>query len=136
MKKDSTRPAIMLQAVFLTLCATTAIYYVAIGFHSKAYVVGFGAVEFLVALGGAIALIVSAIRRKRVIGNARVLIYALLCVMQLFPIVGAVVMTSGTYAARHVAMHVVVLVPGIRLCVMWRKGRNDSADAKTAPEKT
>ena len=111
-----------LQVAFIVLCAVTAIYYIKIGMDSKGYVVAFGLCELLMVILCLIAFIVSAAKRRTAVYKSLLSAYALLFVMQFFPLFGSIILTGFyPFALIHIALHLFVLAPCAGLFVLVRR---------------
>ena len=111
MERSLKKATIAWQVAFLVLCAATGAYYLVIG-QWKAYVAMFGLCEMLVVM---VSAIVFAVAAKKGALRSTLLTFAvvLLCAMQLFPLVGSVVIGGVSFVAVHFALHVVILGVGV-----------------------
>lgn len=102
------------EIIFLFLVGLSSVHYFDIG-RWKSYVRLFGAVEIVMLLA-ALAFFTVRVLKKCPINNTPLLFtYGILCVMQLFPMIGAIVII---HSYRYSAVHLIIMMFGILSIVL------------------
>ncbi len=115
------KKAIAFEILFLILVCVSSIHCFDIG-RWKGYVRMFGAVQIFVLLAAIVFFIVR-IMKKHPSGYTPLLsIYGILCVMQLFPMIGAVIIISSY---RYAAAHLIILGLGIFNTALLTRSRKN-----------
>lgn len=85
------RRAIVSEVLFLFLIAVTSIYYFYVG-QWKSYVRLFSIVEILVLSVTLVLFVLGKVKKPHYKGTLIIFAFGILCVMQLFPMIGALVL--------------------------------------------
>lgn len=95
------KKTIVSEIIFLFLVGVSSIHYFDIG-RWKSYVRLFGAAEIFVLLAATVFFTVRIFKKRPLSYTPLLFTYGILCVMQLFPMIGAIVIIhSYIYSAAH-----------------------------------
>lgn len=112
---------VITEILFLLLVSATSIFYFGIG-QWKAYVRLFGVIEILMLLTTFIIFTLKIIKNSHIGYIPLLFLHGILCVMQLFPMIGALML--GIYYKMAV-IHLIIIIIGIfNIIGLTRSHRN------------
>lgn len=103
------KKTIVTEILFLFLVAATSIFYLDIG-QWKAYVQLFGITEIMILLATLLIFAVRTIKKHPMSHTLLLFSYVILCIMQIFPMVGALML--GIYY-KIAVIHFIIIIIGI-----------------------
>lgn len=115
------KKTIVSEIIFLILVCVSSIHYFDIG-RWKSYVRLFGAVEILVLLAAVVFFIVRIIKKHPLSYTPLLFIYGILCVMQLFPMIGAITII---HSYQYSVAHLIIIMLGMFCIVLLTQSRKN-----------